>query len=109
MQSNSVRKSQESKAKVSYTPGPWEAIGLTVIEATGQHRDIGELFSCHEFTVEISEVEAEANAHLIAAAPEMLAELEYQRDRNYNSFEPDNQSNSYKRLDAMIRKAKGGQ
>jgi PHP family Zn ribbon phosphoesterase len=38
---------------------------------------------------------------------EMLAELEYQRDRNYNSFEPDNQSDSYKRLDAVIRKARG--
>ena len=57
---------------VNHTPGPWEALGLTIAESAGQHRDIAECFSCHEHTVEISEPEAEANARLIAAAPELF-------------------------------------
>ena len=65
---------------VNHTPGPWEALGLTIAESAGQHRDIAECFSCHEHTVEISEPEAEANARLIAAAPELCASLEHVRD-----------------------------
>ncbi len=39
---------------------------------------------------------------------ELLAELEFQRDRNYNPFEPDCQSNNYKRLCDAIASGKGG-
>lgn len=56
-----------TQAKAAHTPGPWNAIGGNVwdsraIVATGswEHR---------------SESEREANARLIAAAPEMLAAL----------------------------------
>lgn len=48
-----------------------------------------------------------ANARLIAAAPELLAELRIVYDRSYNPFEPDNQSEQYKRVGALIAKATG--
>jgi hypothetical protein len=52
-------------------------------------------------------VEQEANARLIATAPELLAELQQVYERSYNPFEPDNQSEQYKRVGALIAKATG--
>jgi hypothetical protein len=48
-----------------------------------------------------------ANALLIAAAPDLLAELDRQIEREYNPFEPDNQSVAYKRMAALRAKATG--
>jgi hypothetical protein len=57
-------------------PGPLEAAGRTIVQASAPHNDIGECFDRDHFTVEISPEEALANAQLWAAAPELLKELE---------------------------------
>jgi hypothetical protein len=50
----------------------------------------------------------EANARLIAAAPDLLEALKESLEREFNPFEPDNQSARYKRWAAVIAKAEGG-
>lgn len=42
-----------------------------------------------------------------SVAPELLVELERSIDREYNPFEPDNQSDRYKRLKALRALATG--
>ena len=57
----------------SHTPAPWEAMGGTYVKASDQ---LGiRLFGMGSFP-EVSDAEIEADARLIAAAPEMLAALE---------------------------------
>lgn len=48
-----------------------------------------------------------AGERLVAAAPDLLAELDRSIDREYNPFEPDNQSDRYKKLIALRSKATG--
>jgi hypothetical protein len=49
----------------------------------------------------------EANARLIAAAPELLDALRLAAEYVYNPFEPDNQASLYHKLKAVIAKAEG--
>lgn len=55
---------------MSHTPGPWHAPGLGEIHDE-QHRVIADCWA-----EEFSSKEPEANARLIAAAPDLLAALE---------------------------------
>lgn len=57
----------------------------------------------------LSEIAADeaADAQLIAVAPELFAELEASINSEYNPFEPNNQSDRYKRLIALRIKAAG--
>jgi hypothetical protein len=87
-----------------HTPGPWEAAGLTIYEGNGKHSDICELFSRLEHTVQISEAEAVANAHLIAAAPDYFAAVDYWIEQIYDG-EP--LKDWQQQLLAAHRKAKG--
>lgn len=54
-------------AKISHTPGPWEARGLTVFEPSKTALSVA--------TATQHQPHAKANARLIAAAPDMLASL----------------------------------
>jgi hypothetical protein len=85
-----------------HTPGPWEPLNDSgysnaQVFIDGYYLDVpGE-----------DRATRHANAHLIAAAPELLQALEACAEREYNGFEPDNQSAHYQRIMAAIRKAKG--
>lgn len=96
-----------------HTPGPWafapdvrdygngdEVVGWNVYSDCG----VREIIGCEGI---LPDEDGRANARLIAAAPELLAELRIVYDRSYNPFEPDNQSEQYKRVGALIAKATG--
>ena len=52
-----------------HTPGPWEANGVIV---TAGRESFRALFDCKPISMTLSAEECEANAQLIAAAPELL-------------------------------------
>lgn len=93
-----------------HTPGPWSHVadvreydGEEHLEGWGIEAADGEqIVGCEGILGD-----GEANARLIAAAPELLAELRIVYERSYNPFEPDNQSEQYKRVGALIAKATG--
>lgn len=64
-----------------HTPGPWEAIGNLVrspmVHPQGSDRPRGIMLAeCADgYSIKVNSAEACANARLIAAAPELLAEL----------------------------------
>jgi hypothetical protein len=85
-----------------FTPGPWPG-GKEVHLRTVELESIG-------ITLMLSSArtdEAKANAHLIAAAPELYAVVAEAFEREYNPFEPDNQSERYHRWGALLAKARG--
>jgi len=51
--------------------------------------------------------DAERKAHLFLCLPELLTQAEISLEREYNSFEPDNQSQRYYKLKEIIEKFKG--
>lgn len=53
---------------MSHTPGPWEKRGSAMVVMTPE--------GLHTFAVGRTNAEAEANAHLIAAAPELYEALQ---------------------------------
>ena len=56
---------------MKYTPGPWQRDGLTVYALDERRRNRFSTQLQHDFSG-ITREELEANAHLIAAAPELL-------------------------------------
>jgi hypothetical protein len=98
-----------------HTPGPWIAKRHGVIVggvlrqyANGAAQD--QLFMANAVQDDNGGDGAQAaNTLLVAAAPEMLAELCRLLDREHNPYEPDNQSATYYRIKALIAKATGGQ
>ena len=58
--------------ETKHTPGPWKAVGLTVCQVPPGGREI--IFGAHN-TRSGDKDERQANAHLIAAAPELLDAL----------------------------------
>lgn len=68
--------------ETKHTPGPWSWIKMH-----GQH-----IVECRKETVAHIDTLNESDADLIAAAPELLAEVEISLEREYNGFEPDNQN-----------------
>lgn len=85
-----------------FTPGRWET--------GGESDPLAILCVSSYFQVAaVNEVleQAAANAHLIAAAPELYEALAQAFEREYNPFEPDNQSDRYHRWGALLAKARG--
>ena len=79
-----------------HTPGPWTFLEQEDTESVGNaggplticgpaNDDLANVYSSDDSTVSIPREQAIANAHLISAAPEMLAALESMVDR----WEPD--------------------
>lgn len=97
-----------------HTPGPWQISpdedgSYLRIRGTrlGSRFKVANVMAPKDFLPK-DDLESKANARLIAAAPEMLAELSRQLDREHNPYEPDNQSATYYRIKALIAKATGG-
>ena len=101
--------------RMSHTPGPWiiDLENDIYITVHAEHRDICDM------TVDFGDVaEAEANASLIAAAPEMLRALEAAREFISNGVEfgyiwmPEDGDPALETsgiIEAAIRKARGGE
>ena len=105
-----MSKKQTEPAEIAeHTPGPWsihdraktavvDSSGI-VVAACGSHsnnlRDAGEL-----------EAEQQANAHLIAAAPELLAALQHLRDA-FIGTSIEVQADAMRNARAAIAKATG--
>ncbi len=88
-----------------FTPGPWKAHSVGDRYMKGD-----EIFEIHwsedgECVAEI--VHGANDAHLIAVAPKMYKELERVLKREYNPFEPDNQSDRYLRIEKLLKEARG--
>lgn len=70
-------------SKAKHTPGPWEAVGNLVrspmFQPDGLPRGV-QIVECMDGYFQPFTEEAKANAHLIAAAPELLDALEACRD-----------------------------
>lgn len=83
-----------------HTPGPWIADTLMIFPDNGDAitHAIAEI-KCRN----VDDREPYANAHLIAAAPDMLEALEYAL--NQAGLSPD--SPTYKKIDLAIKLAKG--
>jgi hypothetical protein len=103
----------------AHTPGPWvleirKGLGESCRDATvaeigtpGKYRGNVAYLQSAEHIDGIAKDELIANARLIAAAPDMMEALLEALDREYNPFEPDNQSSRYKRWSIVIAKAEG--
>ncbi len=61
----------------AYTPGPWRANGSSVVASPDTFRF---LFDCKPLRMTLGVEECQANARLIAAAPDLLEALEHVRD-----------------------------
>lgn len=92
-----------------HTPGPWFAATLRTHGADPKMNgcDICADNGANVALVlyrksEHTEAETVANARLVAHALEMLIELQRVYEHLYNPFEPDNQSEHYKRIGALI-------
>lgn len=106
---NSTKNHNETENQIaSHTPGPWRAISLNVWDDNGGERkicncDVGPL---HGYA------EDEANARLIAAAPELLEALQQAEKRlaKYHERDPLNAGldNTLGWVRAAIAKAQGG-
>ncbi|NTU49526.1 MAG: hypothetical protein HGA87_01285 [Desulfobulbaceae bacterium] len=108
-------------SEAKFTPGPWfpddkSNFGNLVAANSGRKsheydsgtRTVAMVQSCGFFETHDAEQEnINANISLIAAAPDMYAALERCLRREYNPFEPDNQSAFYMRIDAILKKARG--
>jgi hypothetical protein len=92
---------EETVNKTKHTPGPW---------VIGQSGDLDTPIFCNGkdainvFAGETGQLQAEANARLIAAAPEMLEEVRRFREIAYQQ----NWYASITALDALLKKATGG-
>lgn len=90
--------------KTMHTPGPWEvrktASGNPFIYS-GKINVAGVAMARHGIDVATSE----ANARLIAAAPELLAALIELRDAAYNAYADSSCNEAFALADAVISKA----
>jgi hypothetical protein len=99
-----------------HTPGPWAAkpprIGaaITVYGADGEFPVATTCSNTSPATMQAHrDGTVAANARLIAAAPELLSVLKVAFARQYNPFEPDNQSALYHKMAGVIAKAEIGE
>lgn len=96
-----------------HTPGPWtvelpEPGMLCRQDTYVRANQWGAVALCSiDFSLPYCVEQQKANARLIAAAPELLAEIERQIEWSYNPFEPNNQSSGYYRMIALRDKVKG--
>jgi hypothetical protein len=109
----------EREAKASHTPAPWELCNRTNAIVWEQDWSNGKQFLISSHSVlkkgraiePLTREEAEehkANAHLIAAAPELLEALEAAKAHMQNPYPAgDDLSHILARAEAAIEKAKG--
>ena len=93
-----------SEAKQGHTPGPWEVEGVMCDEVNGEayevHADGG--------AISIAAPPSEADAYLIAAAPDLLAALRLWSSYTNDPYcGPTEFAAAVKATDAAIRKATG--
>jgi hypothetical protein len=102
------------KNKIEHTPGPWEMGGSLLASTSGKHiaivlhninYDEKKLPRDYDSRAPKNFPETEANARLIAAAPELLAALEKLRD--VMQAHNDKQDRAMIQAAAAIAKAKG--
>lgn len=93
---------------MKHTPAPWKLAGATTISNAEQTACIA-----HVSTFSIEQSEADANAALIAAAPELLAALEKVLIEYHGYVDPDRTTGQFGEWEeviaarAAIAKAKG--
>lgn len=86
-----------------FTPGPWEAIH-TIVCPMGKRVKIADCYHPPQITDENGE--AQANAALIAAAPDMYAALERISEYGDCFGYKTNETNPYEQVMAALRKAR---
>lgn len=97
-------------AKASHTPGPWSYKHCKV----WSHESNGNDFICDANTFDLGKEANEANARLIAAAPELLEALIAVRAEIWSAFNEQRSMNLNEQnvalslADALIAKATGG-
>ena len=98
-----------------HTPGPWRSDSPYVSAPSGEHRkivaDCDQYFSDDECEY-LSDDECEANIRLIAAAPELLEQLErtvtgFERCMVHAGSDPEFAREAVKAARAVIAKARG--
>jgi hypothetical protein len=96
-----------SMTRVSHTPGRWESSWQFIVaqDPNGKHPDIyiAEIAETDEDGRVASPKQREANARLIAAAPELLAAAE----KVVSRWEKGDLAEAVRELDAAIDNAKG--
>jgi hypothetical protein len=101
-----------------HTPGPWglgKAYGRREVTLKREHWEIGSSVTLSGVAIAFAPHERDgdqANAHLIAAAPEMLTALRlvvenYQRDQVSGNFLGDDDHEAWTLCNAAIAKAEG--
>lgn len=90
----------------AHTPGPWhhwQPIGEEwVVTTTGPRPEMGAAYPHMPIRL-ADEIDREADARLMAAAPDLLATLEHVRD----AFD-ENEDVDLERIETAIAKARGG-
>lgn len=89
------------------TPAPWESLTATELELPSGIIKSGEKSIAYTLQKEVGAEQAKANAHLIAAAPELLEQLIRLRNK-IASYKPDD-DDDLDIVDAVIAKALGQQ
>ncbi|EML0950968.1 hypothetical protein ACA538_004109 [Proteus mirabilis] len=87
------------------TPAPWESLTATELELPSGIIKSGEKSIAYTLQKEVGAEQAKANAHLIAAAPELLEQLIRLRNK-IASYKPDD-DDDLDIVDAVIAKALG--
>ena len=89
---------------MAHTPGPWKSIACTVRTLDGR-----QVALCNGYVNGADDNESPfANARLIAAAPELLEQLEIAVAILEQDWEGDEQSEACNAMRAAIAKTKGG-
>lgn len=94
----------------THTPGPWEIVPFakTNVRQVGGDRGVA---SCGGYATTMRgdvAAENEANARLIAAAPDLLAACKLALFQTDEPYAPHNVDNARKLLEAAVAKAEGG-
>jgi len=91
--------------ETKHTPGPWERQGIAIGSETGSAFDA----ICYLDILSRDREQREANARLIAAAPDLLAALEGMLARYASHESGQNDQNEPAAARAAIAKATGGE
>lgn len=95
-------------SETKFTPGPWSWWTSNSMKRLSAGRSDGNVLHAYRCSDGVADVSvSDADAHLIAAAPELYEAVAEAFEREYNPFEPDNQSDRYHRWGALLAKARG--
>lgn len=93
--------------KPKFTPGPWEAIPGNSMVRVNPLVDQGYLGGLYIADIQLLLPEAEANANLIAAAPEMYEALEKVAEYGDCFAHKTGERNPYRMVMEALKKARG--